>query len=105
MYDVFLMPDPKKNCKGTYDLFSNSGGIYLHQCIDYTDMFNNTSYQYEICCLCCSGRYVQNSLDPSVLDKIIKKTTVTSPGAVVRVEIFSSFQMSPSIPCRCVRGK
>ena len=85
IYSVFIMTDPNKNSKETYEFFRHSVRLTLHQVINYLDTFKSKSDQYELERLDWSGRYIHNYLDLSLLDNILNKTTVTSPGTVVLV--------------------
>ena len=88
MHDVFIISDTKKNSKENYNFFRYSDRFILQQVIDYVDTFKSTAEQYELDCLYWSVHYMLNSIYPSLMDKIIKKATMTSPETVVLVAIF-----------------
>ena len=88
MYDVFIVPYPKNIPKETYNLLSRSVMFTLQQVIKYVDTFKYIADQYELGFLDWSWRYMRNYLGPSLLDDIIKKTNLTSPGTVVMLAIF-----------------
>ena len=94
MYDVFIMPYPKNNSKETYELFIHSGRLTLKQVIYYRYRFKYKSDQYDLDWLDWIGLYMRNSLDPSLLDNMIKNTTVTPPGPVVLVLFFTIASVS-----------
>ena len=56
--------------------------------MDYVYALKSTADQYDSYLLDWSGKYMCNSLDPSLMDNILKNTTAISPGPVVLVETF-----------------
>ena len=85
MYCILIISDLNNNSKETYDFFRHSVSLTLQQIIGHVDTLKSTYYQYEIDWLDWSGRYIWNSLDPSLLENILNKTTVTAPDQVVLV--------------------